>query len=69
MVVAGNVKEKEVKTLAEKWFAPIPSIPKINRDLPLEPRQDEPRKLVVNRDVPSDSIHKVYHMGKRSDDD
>ena len=69
MVVAGNVKEKEVKELAEKWFGPIPAVEKAARNVVAEPAQTELRKLVVNRDVPSDSIHKVYHMGKRSDAD
>jgi predicted Zn-dependent peptidase len=68
-VVAGNVQADEIKTLAEKWFGPIPAGRKTNRSLPFEPVQTEPRKLVVNRDVPSDAIHKVYHMGRREDPD
>ena len=33
MVVAGNVKEKEVKELAEKWFGPIPATEKATRNI------------------------------------
>jgi zinc protease len=68
LVVAGNVEVAEVKRLAEKWFAPIPSGTKPKRALPPEPRQTEPRKLTVERDVPASSIYKVYHMCARNDE-
>lgn len=67
LVVAGNVKTAHVKALAEKWFEPIPSGSKPLRNLPAEPPQTEPRFLSVHRDVPSDAIHKVYHMVGRND--
>ncbi len=69
MVVGGNVKTEEVKRLAEKWFESIPSGEKIKRELPVEPKQTEARKLTVERDVPVSSIYKVYHMCSRYDDD
>lgn len=69
MVVGGNVKTDEVKHLAEKWFESIPSGEKIKRNLPIEPKQTEARKLTVERDVPVSSIYKVYHMCSRYDDD
>jgi len=68
LVVAGNVDPVEVKKLAEKWFEPIPEGVKPLRKLPAEPKQTEPRKLTVERDVPASSIYKVYHMGSRHDD-
>jgi zinc protease len=69
MVVGGNIKTDEVKRLAEKWFEPIPSGEKSKRNLPIEPKQTEARKLTVERDVPVSSIYKVYHMCSRYDDD
>ncbi len=69
LVVAGNVDSDEVRQLAEKWFEPIAPGVKPTRQLPVEPKQTEPRKLTVVRDVPASSIYKVYHMGSRRDDD
>lgn len=67
MVVAGDVKHDEVKRLSEKWFAPIPGGNRPLRNIPKEPEQTEARRLSVNRDVPTDSITKVYHMAARMD--
>lgn len=67
MVVAGNVELAQVKQLCEKWFAPIPSIEKPKRNLPAEPKQTEARRLTVERDVPANSLYKVYHMCSRRD--
>ena len=69
LVVGGNVTTEEVKRLAEKWFESIPSGEKLKRQLPVEPLQTEARKLTVERDVPVNSIYKVYHMCSRYDDD
>lgn len=68
MVVAGNVELEEVKRLSEKWFDPIPAVEKPLRNLPPEPKQTEPRRLTVERDVPANSIYKVYHMCSRRDE-
>lgn len=67
MVVAGNVQLNEVKILAEKWFASIPKGVAYNRQLPEEPKQTEPRKLKVERNVPQSAIYKAYHMCARTD--
>jgi len=67
--VAGDVDVAEIKKLAEKWFGNIPSgnVPK--RNLPIEPKQKEERRLSVERDVPANAIYKAYHMCKKTDDD
>lgn len=69
MIVAGNVKLDEVKTLAEKWFGPIARGPENKRSLPVEPPQTEARKLTVERDVPLNAIYKVFHMCRKSSPD
>ena len=67
LVVAGNVDTSEVRTLAEKWFEPIPEGVKLKRNLPVEPPQTEARRLTVERDVPASAIYKTYHMCARGD--
>ena len=69
LVVAGNVSVDHVRTLAEKWFGDIPSGEKYNRNLPVEPKQVEARRLTVHRNVPMDAIYKTWHMCARRDDD
>lgn len=69
MVVGGNVKTEEVKTLAEKWFAPIPAGDKYNRNLPQEPLQTEERKETVKADVPLNAIYMAFKMPPRKDPD
>ncbi len=68
MVVAGNVEFENVKKMAEKWFEPISSGIKPTRSLPEEPKQTTPKKLTVERDVPTSAIYKVYHVCNRSDE-
>lgn len=68
LVVAGNVETANIKTLAEKWFGPIPSGNKYVRNLPLEPKQTAPRKLEVKSDVPLDALYKCWHIYSRTDD-
>src|ERR1700760_3510372 len=43
MVVAGNVTTDQVKQLSEKWFGPIPSGKKLERNLKVEPVQRQKR--------------------------
>ncbi len=68
LVVAGNINAAEVKTLAEKWFGPIPSGKKYMRNLPVEPKQTAPRKMTVKAEVPLDALYKCWHIYSRTDD-
>jgi zinc protease len=67
LVVAGNVEIEEVRTLAEKWFEPIPAGEKYTRHLPAEPEQKEPRRKEVKAKVPLDALYKCWHMPARLD--
>jgi len=69
MVVGGNLDFEHVKSLAEKWFAPISKRQKYNRALPPEPVQLEERRLVIEREVPSNSIYMAFRMGSRTSND
>lgn len=67
LTIAGDVEIDEIKELAKKWFGPIASGPKIIRNIPVEPKQQEPRTLKVKREVHVDAIYKAFHMCSRKD--
>ena len=67
MVIAGNVTTEKVKTLAEKWFAEIPSGEKYKRNVPQEPEQNAERRIEVKSNVPLDAFYKCWHMPARLD--
>ena len=69
LVVAGNVKVDAVKQLAEKWFEPIDAGNHYQRNLPVEPEQQEARREVATSKVPNDSIMIAFHMEGRKDKD
>lgn len=69
LVVAGNVTVNQVKTLAKKWFEPIPSGKKYVRNLPLEPIQKEARIETYEANVPLDALYKVWKMPGRYEKD
>ncbi len=68
VVVAGNIRTEQARSLTEKWFGDIPSGEKYIRNIPQEPKQNEERKLEVHADVPLDALYKCYHMSSRTDD-
>jgi zinc protease len=65
LVVGGNVRSKEVRSLVEKWFGDIPGGPKNERSLPKEPPQKEPRSKTLEQDVPLEAIYRAYPMPGR----
>ncbi|TDH18371.1 insulinase family protein [Segetibacter sp. 3557_3] len=65
LVVAGAITLEQVKRLAEKWFGDIPMGTKYERKLPLEPPQQEPRRMRVEADVPLDAFYKTWHIASR----
>ncbi|WP_461636862.1 M16 family metallopeptidase [Labilibaculum euxinus] len=69
MVVAGNVDTQQVKELSEKWFGPIERREIQERNLPVEPTQNEFRSKRIDSNVPFDAIYMAFHMGKRMDED
>jgi zinc protease len=69
LVVAGHVTAAQVKTLAEKWFGPIPSGKIRSRKLASEPAQTQKRALEVNAKVPANALYKAWHMPGRFHDD
>jgi predicted Zn-dependent peptidase len=67
--VAGNITLEETKRLAEKWFGSIPARDIKKRNLPVEPLQQEPRFMTVERNVPVNAIYKAYHICDRRSPD
>ena len=65
MVVGGNVTTEEVKKLAEKWFEPIPSGVKYERNLPKEALQTESREETIHSEVPLNAIYMAFKMPER----
>ncbi len=65
LVVAGNVTEQRVRSLAEKWFGPIPSGKKPVRNLLTESTQTGKRVEETHAKVPANALYKTYHMGGR----
>ncbi len=63
--ISGNVSVREIKKLAKKWYENIPQRDIIPRNLPKEPEQLSKRTLSVERNVPVDTIYKVFHMCNR----
>ena len=69
VAIAGDVKISEIRSLAVKWFAPIPKGPENIRSLTVEPPQQEERRLIVRRAVPANAIYKAWRMcGKMEPD-
>jgi predicted Zn-dependent peptidase len=67
MVVGGDVTPEQVRSLAEKWFAPIPAGEKYTRNLPQEPVQNEERRETVTAKVPLNDVYIAFQMGARLD--
>ena len=67
LCVAGNIDFENTVKLVEKWFGGLQSQHAAQRNLPAEPKQDEPRRNAVHRDVPQNMIIKAYHMCGRND--
>ncbi len=65
--VAGNVTIEQVKQLTDKWFDNIPAGNKYVRNIPMEPKQQKPKKLEVHAKVPLDALYKSWHIYPRLD--
>jgi len=69
LTIAGPVTKSECIDLTTSWFGEIESRFVPIRNLPKEPQQNEIRKIEVEKDVPFNSIYKVFHMCNRMDSD
>lgn len=67
LTVAGNISAARVRELADKWFGDIPAGKKYERNLPQEPKQEEPRMMEVTEQVPLNALYKTWHVARRLD--
>jgi zinc protease len=67
LTLSGNITSEKALELTNKWFGPIPERQLAVRNIPAEPTQKEARELVIEADVPSDAIYKVWHVCERKD--
>ena len=65
LALTGNIGYESAFRLAHKWFDPIEKREIVPRNLPVEPVQTEERSLIIEKDVPADSLYKVWHTGPR----
>ena len=69
LVLAGDIEPERAFELVNKWFGDIPSGSENKRKLPVEPGQSDPRRQVVERDVPFNEIYVAFPTGKRLEQD
>jgi zinc protease len=69
LALTGNIGYDLAYELTQKWFGPIEKRSVKPRNLPVEPEQTEERILTIEKDVPSDAIYKVWHIGPRKSED
>jgi zinc protease len=63
--LTGNITWDHAFNLTQKWFGPIENRKVRLRNLPVEPEQNEERRLTIEKDVPSTALYKVWHIGPR----
>ena len=63
--VSADIEPERVFYLAEKWFAPIEDRPYAIPAIEPEPKQQQARRLEVERDVPATTITIAFQMGDR----
>jgi zinc protease len=69
LTITGKITFDSAVKLSSRWFGPIPEREIRPRILPEEPVQDEARSIIIESDVPSDALYKVWHTGPRNSPD
>ena len=68
-VIVGDININQVKTLAQKYFEPIPSREPPRPVHTVEPPQMGEKRLIVEKDVTSPNIMAVYHIPNSKSED
>ena len=63
--ISADLDEEYMLDMAERYFADIEDMGGDIAPVPAEPEQTEPRRMVVERDVPATNITIAFHMGDR----
>lgn len=67
--ITGNIEPEKTLALVNKWFGGIMPRKIETRSLIAEPAQTEARSLIIESNVPADSLYKAWHTGPRMSDD
>ncbi|MBR3827296.1 MAG: insulinase family protein [Alistipes sp.] len=65
LAISADIDEDEMIRMATEYFEDIPDNGGIIAPVAREPKQTEPRRLEVERDVPATDITIAFHMGDR----
>ena len=63
--ISADLEEEYMLDMAEHYFADIEDMGGDITPVPAEPMQTEPRRMVVEREVPATNITIAFHMGDR----
>ena len=63
--ISADLEEEYMLDMAEHYFADIEDMGGDIAPVPVEPEQCEPRRMVVEREVPATNITIAFHMGDR----
>jgi predicted Zn-dependent peptidase len=69
LCIAGNFELEEIKALVEKWYGDIPAGTKYQRKLIKEPKQQNYRESIIEREVPTDAFYYAFKMSDRKSKD
>jgi len=67
LVISGNIDEDKTLKMIEKWFNPVPGSQKIVKNFPIEPPQNQPRRKLIESDVPADALYLAFKTPDRKD--
>ncbi|MBQ3248705.1 MAG: insulinase family protein [Alistipes sp.] len=65
LAISADIDEDEMIRMATEYFEDIPDNGGVIAPVAWEPKQTEPRRLEVERDVPATDITIAFHMGDR----
>ena len=69
LTLTGKITSERAQKLTSEWFGRIPKRNIKVRSLPAEPVQEEERSIIMESDVPSNALYKVWHIGPRNSPD
>src|SRR5688572_26698681 len=69
LVVAGDIDVARTRAMVKKYYGWIPAGPKVERSIPREPEQAEPRRVTVPDRVPLPAVLLGYHVPDYKSDD
>lgn len=65
LAITGNIDYKEIEEKVNHWFGDITKTGITDKQLPVEPKQNEYRKETIHEEVPAEAVYMGFHMGER----